>query len=148
VVVANHIPEEVLGFLSSYIDSVFRLDILLLLMAQPERWFSAEDVVRELCLSPESVARELQLLTEYSLMEGSTEPKQTFRYRPGSEELDRVARLLERTYVERRTTVITLIYSRPNDKLRGFADAFKLRTEPPKPSPKPPKKDKKPRDDK
>lgn len=127
--VGNHISEEVLGFLSAYIDSAFRLDILLLLMSQPERWLSAEDVARELRLFPEPVARELQILTGYSLLEGSTEPKPTFRYRPSSADLDRIARLLERTYAERRTTVVTLIYSRPNDKLRGFADAFKLRGE-------------------
>jgi predicted transcriptional regulator len=141
VVVDNHISEEVLSFLSAYIDSVFRLDILLLLMSQPERWLSTEDVARELRLFPEPVARELQVLTEHGLIEGATEPQPTFRYRPSSTELDRIARLLERTYAERRTTVITLIYSRPNDKLRGFADAFKLRGEAVK-------TDKKTRDDK
>jgi hypothetical protein len=141
VVVGNHIPEEVLSFLSTYIDSAFRLDILLLLMSQPERWLTAQDVARELRLFPEPVARELQALSEHGLIEGTTEPAATFRYRPSCTELDRVARLLERTYAERRTTVVTLIYSRPNDKLRGFADAFKLRGEVVK-------NDKKTRDDK
>ncbi|HEX2570686.1 MAG TPA: hypothetical protein VH877_14110 [Polyangia bacterium] len=141
MVVGNHIPEEVLSFLSAYIDSAFRLDILLLLMSRGERWLTAEDVARELRLFPEPVARELQALSEHGLIERSTEPAPTFRYRPSNMELDRVARLLERTYTERRTTVVTLIYSRPNDKLRGFADAFKLRGETVK-------NDKKTRDDK
>ena len=36
---------------------------------------------------------------------------------------------LDRAYAERRVTVINLIFSKPIDKLRSFADAFRIKKE-------------------
>ena len=44
-----------------------------------------------------------------------------------SNELDELVGSLEKVYEERRVSVITLIYSKPVDKVRTFADAFRLR---------------------
>ena len=51
---------------------------------------------------------------------------------PGNDpELDQAVVRLAKDYAERRVTVITLIFSKPVDKLRTFADAFRLRKDKP-----------------
>ena len=39
--------------------------------------------------------------------------------------------MLAACYVDRRVTIIGLIYGRPNDPIRQFADAFRIRREDP-----------------
>jgi hypothetical protein len=57
-------------------------------------------------------------------------PATLYQYQPGSEEADRLVGELIRLYQERRVAVITLIYSKPVNKVQTFADAFRLRKEP------------------
>jgi hypothetical protein len=45
--------------------------------------------------------------------------------------LDAAVAQLAKDYAERRVSVITLIFSKPVDKLRTFADAFRLRKDKP-----------------
>jgi hypothetical protein len=45
-------------------------------------------------------------------------------------QLDRTASDLARLYPERRFTIIEIIFSKPNDKIRSFADAFRIRRDP------------------
>lgn len=54
-----------------------------------------------------------------------TEPDE-FVYAP-SPELDEYVDLLCRTYKDMSVAVIAFIYEKPTDKLKGFADAFKLK---------------------
>lgn len=122
------IADALASFIAEHIDSVYRLEILLHLLARPSSARTSEEVARELCLSPAAVASELGSLAERGLLarvvEGAGE---SFRYAPATAALDALVRALAAAYAERRTTVISAIYSRPNDKLRSFADAFKLR---------------------
>jgi hypothetical protein len=53
-------------------------------------------------------------------------PPPTYRYAPPPELHRSIAGLVE-TYRERRVSVINLVYSRPSDAIRSFADAFRLR---------------------
>jgi len=53
------------------------------------------------------------------------------RYAPAPPALDATVVQLARDYAERRVTVITMIFSKPVDKLRTFADAFRFRKDRP-----------------
>jgi hypothetical protein len=53
----------------------------------------------------------------------------TYVYRPESAELARLVDKLAEMYRERRVAVITAVYTKPIDKIRSFADAFRLRKE-------------------
>jgi hypothetical protein len=65
-------------------------------------------------------------------MPASTDDPRTFHYAPASgSPLDAAVAQLARDYAERRVTIITLIFSKPVDKLRSFADAFRLRKDNP-----------------
>jgi hypothetical protein len=59
-----------------------------------------------------------------SVAEGS--PAQ-FRYEPRSADLADAVQALARAYADRRVTVIGLIFAKPTDKIRSFADAFRIR---------------------
>jgi hypothetical protein len=50
-----------------------------------------------------------------------------YGYAPRSAELDAAVQGLAREYALRRVTVIGLIFSNPVDKIRSFADAFRIR---------------------
>jgi hypothetical protein len=49
------------------------------------------------------------------------------RYRPASEELARHVATLAQAYEQRPVTLVRLIYALRDQKIRSFADAFKLR---------------------
>lgn len=108
------------------IDSVEQLEILLLLLQHPERTWGAESVARELRISPLSAGDRLEDLTRDALL-ARVGGGEEYRYAPGSAELDEAVRGLATAYTERRVTVINLIFSKPVDKIRTFADAFRLR---------------------
>lgn len=108
------------------IDSVEQLEILLLLLQHPARTWTAEEVARELRISPLSAGDRLEDLAHDALL-ARVKGEEEYRYAPGSAALDEAVRGLATAYTERRVTVINLIFSKPVDKIRTFADAFRLR---------------------
>jgi hypothetical protein len=122
-----NIPTEVKRFLAEYIDSLFQLEVLLLLHAHREIEWSAERVDRELHIGSELVKKLLAALHATDLLSVNEHPDLTYRYKPATEELDRSVNLLATTYKERRVKVTSFIYSRPLDKIRSFAEAFRVR---------------------
>ena len=121
------IPKHVERFIIDYIDSVELLEVLLLLQRTAPSDWDGESVARELRIAPESAGVRLQTLWSQKLLEniGGTPP--AFRYGPSAVDLDRAVRGLAETYASRRVSVITLIFSKPDDAIRSFADAFRLR---------------------
>ena len=53
----------------------------------------------------------------------------SYVYRSQDAELDKVIDQLATAYQERRVAVVSLIYSKPLNKVQTFADAFRLRRE-------------------
>lgn len=123
------LPREVTGFIADHIGSVVELEVLLLLHAQPARQWSAADIGRELRIDPAWVSAHLKEMSARGLLSRSDEPEPIYAYRPGTAELDAAVNGLASAYADRRVTVITLIFSKPPDKIRSFADAFRLRKE-------------------
>ncbi len=121
------IPEEVKRFIADHIDSVEALEVLLLLKDNPDREWGAGDVSRALYTQPESAAARLADLQSINLLAARDESGLLYRYSPGPDNPDRVVTELSKAYKERRVTVITLIFSKPNEKIRTFADAFKIK---------------------
>jgi hypothetical protein len=50
-----------------------------------------------------------------------------FRYAPRTPDLAGAVEELAQAYADRRVSVIGLIFAKPTDKLRSFADAFRIR---------------------
>ena len=123
-------PADLKRFVESHISSVAQLELLLLLRSNVDKTWTPEEAAKSLYTAPDIVAGQLAELHQRGLLALLQNPGPGYRYLPTSPELaDLVSRLGE-FYKERRVSVITLIYSQPLDKVRTFADAFRLRKEP------------------
>jgi predicted ArsR family transcriptional regulator len=122
-----NLPPRVQRFLKQHIDSIEKLEVLLLLRANPSRPWTAAAVAGELRIMETSAAGRLEDLTVRGLLadEGGTPP--SFRYAPHTGEDAQAVTELASTYAQRRVSVITFIFSQPQDQLRSFANAFRLR---------------------
>ncbi|WP_375772881.1 hypothetical protein NR798_18990 [Archangium gephyra] len=114
-------------FIAHHIHSVEQLEILLLLHQQPGRAWSSEAVARELRIAPASAAERLEDMVHTRLLRRQGVRPEEYRYGPESMKLDDAVRGLATEYARRRVMIINLIYSKPIDKIRTFADAFRIR---------------------
>ncbi len=127
---AEQISPEVKRFIHTTINSVEQLEVLLFLMSNAEVEWSAEDVSERIRSTPESVKVKLEELYAARLLTVRREPRPCYRYAPNSSALaQEVAESLDKAYTEGKDTIIQLIFSRPMDNIRIFADAFKIRRE-------------------
>jgi hypothetical protein len=121
--------DEFCRFLRVAVPSVEAAEALLLLQREPERWWSAEDLVEALApsasVSAAAAAGYLTLFQSNSL--AAIGPDKRAQYRPGFSELGRHVDTLAQAYRERPVTLIRVIYALRDTKIRSFADAFKLK---------------------
>jgi hypothetical protein len=127
----SEITQDVRTLILERIDSVVQLEILLLLHGAPDRARSAQEIAQELRIDASWAAGQLGDLAGRGLAAPASEGGELFRYAPASPELDHAVSALSREYNERRVRVISLIFSKPVDKLRSFADAFRFRKDKP-----------------
>ncbi|HEU4681311.1 MAG TPA: hypothetical protein VFS51_06165 [Gemmatimonadales bacterium] len=120
------IPDDVRRFLLQSIDSVEQLEILLLLHGSPATDWSPDAVAQHLYSNPASVARRLAALQAKEAL-STNDLASTYRYRPGTPDLDATITRLAEVYRQRRVAVITAIASKPMENVRAFSDAFRLR---------------------
>jgi hypothetical protein len=125
------ISQDVRALIVERIDSVVQLELLLLLQASAGRAWTAAEVAQQLRIDPAWTAGQLDELVARGLAAPATDAPAAFRYAPAPPELDGTVVQLAKDYAERRVTIITLIFSKPVDKLRTFADAFRLRKDKP-----------------
>jgi len=125
------ISQDVRALIVERIDSVVQLELLLLLQATADRAWTAAEVAQHLRIDPAWAAGQLGELVGRGLAAPATDAPYAFRYAPTPPALDGTVSQLVKDYAERRVTVITMIFSKPVDKLRTFADAFRLRKDKP-----------------
>ena len=121
----SDLPDECRAFILEHIGSVVQLEALLLLRRSGQPW-TVEALARELRVEPNGAIVPLTDLRRRGLLRRLRDPER-FEYAPGTAETARCVDLLDAAYQDRRVTVINLIYSRPQDAIRSFADAFRLR---------------------
>ena len=120
---------EARKFLADHIESVLELEALLLLAADPNRTWTAIDVARELRVDPGWAGPQLSRLCGRGVLACDSDPQPHYRFAPSSPKMEQAVRDLASAYATRRVTVISLIFAKPTDKLKSFADAFRLRRE-------------------
>ncbi|RKH42267.1 hypothetical protein [Corallococcus llansteffanensis] len=114
-------------FITTHIDSIEKLEVLLLLRARTDRVWTASAVALELRITEASAARRLAELKAGGLLVQDGSPGEAFRFSPTQTDDVKSAAELAATYAGRRVSVISFIFSRPLDRVRGFADAFVLK---------------------
>jgi hypothetical protein len=125
----SEIPQEIRRLLAEHIESVVQVEILLLLHADPARARTAQDVARELRIDPTYAQTELANLSVRGMLRPTDKSAGAYQYAPASPQMDAAVNGLAKAYADRRVTVIGLVYSKPPDQIRSFADAFRLRKE-------------------
>jgi hypothetical protein len=125
------LPDEVRRFVHDHIDSVERLEVLLLLHRHPRVWRAGE-VSNERRSSDPAANFHLRGLSESGLLIAEADG---FRIH-GDPKLARTLDLVAQTFRERQVSVITFIYTKPDkhsaaqapsDPLRAFVDAFRIK---------------------
>jgi hypothetical protein len=121
------IPARVRDFVLAHIDSIEQLEVLLLLAARPTTAFTTVEISDELRTAPSSAANRLARLRDHRLIEVLPGDRHRLRADP---ELIAILTQVGEAYRHRRVSVVTLIYSRPSEVVRVFADAFVLKKGP------------------
>jgi hypothetical protein len=114
------------NLLQQRLTSVDQIEIVLLLMRDPARAWTAPEVAAALGTAQESAAMRLFLLASTGLIvfEAAGMPK--YRYAVGDAATEALLSELARLYESDRAVVAALVGA-PPDPLRSFADAFKLK---------------------
>ncbi|HEU4323822.1 MAG TPA: hypothetical protein VFS21_11800 [Roseiflexaceae bacterium] len=121
------IPDEVRSFVAQRIDSAELLETLLLVHSDPDREWTPDQVARSIYTVPAGATRRLEQLVEMGLAASNGAANPAYRYAPSRAALAAQVDALAHAYRQARVAVINLIYNKPPDPLRSFADAFKLR---------------------
>ncbi|MEX2119010.1 MAG: hypothetical protein WD847_05305 [Pirellulales bacterium] len=121
----DRLPDEIRHFIAANVSSVAQLELLLLVRESPDKDWCPEQVSRALYTTADMMAGQLAELEGRGLLK-STQPGR-YRYAPGTPELAAIVEEVAKLYKERRVSVISTIYAEPTEKVRTFADAFRLR---------------------
>lgn len=121
------ISKEVRDFIISNIDSVEQIEVLLLMREQRDRQWTAATVSKDLRSAPESVAKRLSDLAAKKILKQIEGGDGTYQYAPQSLQLEHCIDALADAYRTHRITIINLIFSKPADAIRSFADAFRIK---------------------
>lgn len=117
------------SFITSTFTSVWALELLLQLRAEPERAFSNPELVGLLRASDVVVARSGETLLAAGLV--IPEDDERLRYAPVSPELDALVERTRDLYRSRPDAVRRMIVSATTTGgISAFADAFRLRRDP------------------
>jgi DNA-binding IclR family transcriptional regulator len=116
---------ETIAFIRDSFRSVWSLELLLLLKADPGRGWSSTELVERLRGSDSVVRQSVDSLVAAGLVLIENDGKA--RYAPASTDLKSLVEKAEQLYAKRPDAVRRLIVLSANDQLTAFADAFRLR---------------------
>jgi hypothetical protein len=114
------LPDDVREAIAQHIDSVGKLEILLVLERHPT--MTPEAVAGELRMPIDPVRERLDQLVRSRLVVCDDAA-----YGLRDETVRTLVARLAEAYAKRRVTVVELVVNRPSDSLSTFADAFKFR---------------------
>ena len=120
-------PEALRSLIQEAVPSVDAAELLLALSRNPHRALTVRQAMDEAGVRamPEADAqRSLALFASHGLVAGDGE---CYRYAPVNDELDAAVGALVRAYNERPVTLLRTIYAPKDEKIRSFADAFRLK---------------------
>lgn len=122
------IPEQVARLLTSSIESVERLDVLLHLRADPKRALNAKTLAAQLKLPSPIVEQHLAILCGRGFLAVNIGSDLQYSYKPISPAIDQVLHELAELNRVRRPDVVAALEAKDGrDPVRAFANAFLIR---------------------
>lgn len=124
---AKHlICAELRRFIKDKIQTVLRLEILLLLHDQQSRSFDAAEIANELGFETDATQKQLTALKTIGLAVQSTTDESQYKYHPVNATLGSRVEQLAAAYSTQRVPVLSLILADNSDRPRLFAEAFRI----------------------
>ncbi len=120
---------ELRRFVVTNVPSVPYLEAILLLRAQPQRYWTAADMARRLYVSESAAASLLDAAVAAGVAATAPVAQAGVGYQPSSPELADLLDRLATHYAHDVVTVATLIHKQSDTRVRRFADAFVWRKE-------------------
>lgn len=126
------VPNDVQRLIDEHITSVEQLEILLLLAARREVAWTPKQVSEEIRTSTSSAVSRLEDLRAHGFLAAvNSGADDAYQFQPSSSAMRAAVEHLASIYRERRFTIIDLIFAKPIDRLRVYADAFRFRKDKP-----------------
>ena len=123
------IPDEIKQFILNNIDSIAQLEALLLLRKDSQLDWTIDAVAKGLYISEQETSILLRHLCAGGFLITTAEKPTAYRYHTNFDELGQMVDRLAELYSKYLIPVTNLIHSKPQTRVREFADAFKLRKE-------------------
>jgi biotin operon repressor len=122
----QHISRGLKKFIKEKIQTVLRLEVLLLLHHQQTRSFTVAEVANELGFEKEDVNGQLTALEAIGVVVESNPDKPKYRYHPLNETLRSMVDQLAAGYSKQRVPILSVILAEHPDRTRLFAEAFRI----------------------
>lgn len=119
------INEELKAFILDKIESVGHVEVLCLLAQEPKKLWTADEVRRELRTNESMAASQLDNLLKLGFLNQG--PNGAYYFDPIELKSAHLVNQLIESYRDRKMMIINLIYSKPTEKVRNLAEAFKIR---------------------
>ena len=120
------IPPRVLRFIVRHLRSTVDLEVLILVGTTPDRGWNAGMVATELGIPGASARESLEHLCRKNLLDVKVGETLRYRFNPGTPNLGRTVDELMTTYREARVAVTAAVTDAARQRLRDFADAFRV----------------------
>ena len=122
----QHISEALRRFLKEKIQTLLRLEVLLLLHEHQPRGFTAPEVATQLGFEKDTTAHEIGELEAIGVVVQSSTDKTKYRYHPLNATLGSVVNQLALAYSTQRVPILSIILAQHPDRVRLFAEAFRI----------------------
>lgn len=122
----QHLSEPLKRFIKEKIQTILRLEVLLLLHHQQSRSFSVAEVADELGFDEESAQDQLMSLEAIGVVFHSNSDKPTYKYHPLNPTLGSMVEELAVGYSRRRVPILSVMLAEHPDRTRLFTEAFKI----------------------
>lgn len=123
------LSEELEKFITGEIHSLEGLEILLLLSADPRKWWTANMVYDVVKSSPASVEERLKRFAARGMLKTENAAEIRYQFSAQEAELQRIMAGLRQAYKTHPVKVVQAIYAQPPDPMSEFAKAFRIRKE-------------------
>lgn len=121
----QNISEDLKAFVKEQIQTVSRLEVLLLAHRDPSRAFTATDVALELGFEKEVAEEQLRSLAALALLVQTDTDDARYSYHPANVKSRSMVDQLAITYLQRPVPILSLILNECVDRTRIFAEAFR-----------------------
>ena len=121
----QHISAGIKTFIREQIQTVPKLEVLLLLHREQWRPFTLAEVANELGFENDTAQEQLASLEAIGLIETSKD-KSKYRYHPVNARIGSIVDRLAVAYPKQRVPILSAILAEDPSKVRRFVEAFKI----------------------